>query len=824
MKKTGRLIAFSLAGVMITFVLVVLICGAAFYFYATKRIDADLDYNTLISSMGRTSIIYSKGENGEYEETLRIHGSENRIWTDLKAIPTHVKDAFISIEDHRFYEHSGVDWRRTAGAAISFIKPDSSGYGGSTITQQLIKNITGDDGVTVKRKLTEIMRALKLEKSLTKDEILEAYLNTVYLSNGCYGIETAAEYFFSKSAYDLTVSEAASLAAILKYPYKFDPVKFPENNTARRDIVLKRMTELGKITSDEYAAAISEPLKLNINAKTNTSRHFSWFEETVIDEVIGDLMKKYGYDKKTAKSLVFSGGLQIYTTVNKKIQDALERVYENESNFPTSTILTPPESAAVIIDAHSGALLAIVGSRGEKKADRTLNYATRLTRSPGSVIKPISVYAPAIEKDIITWATVFDDVPVNFIKTDDGYAMWPQNNPRVYSGLTNVNHALESSINTVSVRILRKLGLENSFSFLKQLGITTLVEGTRTENGSWASDVAEAPLALGALTDGCTLYQITGAYTMFASGGIHRDPYSYTEVYNSDGELILKNDGEGMQVISEDTADIMTRMLENVALSGTAKGMRITSKTAVAGKTGTSGSDVDRWFIGYTPDFICGVWYGYVDARSIGYYKVNPACTVFDTVMNAVYKQNPVLLNNEFKRSDNVVKCLYCRDSGMLASTECTCDARGNRIEVGYFKKGTEPKSHCDAHIMVNYDADGGGIVDHVNVFDDKNIKKVALVKNYSRSFPCRVYITDAQYSYRYLPPFIAPSDNDNEAYYQSLEKDGEFFGVSYTNSAFNRASDNYNGDFSEKDDEEGDTSEFELYEDVFGKLLGLKQ
>ncbi len=244
---------------------------------------------------------------------------------------------------------------------------------------------------------------------------------------------------------------------------------------------------------------------------------------------------------------------------------------------------------------------------------------------------------------------------------------------------------------------------------------------------------------------------------------------------------------------------------------------------AVAGKTGTSNADIDRWFIGYTPDYVCGVWYGYVDTRSLGYYRTNPACTVFDTVMNAVYRQTPELMNNKFNRSDNVIKCLYCRDSGMLASTECTCDARGNRIELGYFKKGTEPQSHCDAHILVNYDAKNGGVVDNVNVFDAENVKKTALVKNYSRSFPCQIYITDAQYSYRYLSPLVPPSENDNEAYYQSLEADGEFFGISDTSVAFNRASDKYNGDFSEKDDESGGAPD-QIYEDVIFRLFGRKK
>ena len=349
------------------------------------------------------------------------------------------------------------------------------------------------------------------------------------------------------------------------------------------------------------------------------------------------------------------------------------------------------------------------------------------------------------------------------------------------------------------------------------ISITTLVEGRQTESGARVSDVAEAPLALGALTDGCTLYQITGAYTMFATGGVHIKPYSYTEVYDSDGNLILQNDGAGVRMISEDSADIMTRMLENVVSSGTAKGMNISKNIAVAGKTGTSHADVDRWFIGYTPDYVCGVWYGYVDARSIGYYKTNPACDIFDTVMTAVYEETPELQKNGFTRSENVVKCLYCRDSGMLASHDCTCDPRGNRIELGYFKKGTEPQSHCETHVCVNYDAAGGGVVSDMILFDEKNVKKAALVKNYSRSFPCRVYVADAEYTYRYLSPFTDPSENENEAYFQSLEEDGQYFGLSKTEKAFNRASKYYYGDFPEKETDD-------IYEDVLSRVFGRKK
>ncbi|MBQ0125133.1 MAG: transglycosylase domain-containing protein, partial [Clostridiales bacterium] len=546
MKKFIKYSIRALGTLFLVIFLSAFICVTALFVYATRGIDASLDFEELMAARGLTSVIYSQGDDGTITEMIRLHGTENRIWTDIENVPSHVIDAFVSIEDHRFFDHNGIDTRRTAGAIMSFLNKSSSDYGGSTITQQLIKNLTGDDEITVKRKLTEIMRALKLEKSVSKTDILEAYLNTVYLSNGCYGIETASEYFFSKPVSELSLSEGAALAAILKYPYKYDPVKHPENNDERRKTVLFRMYELGKISKDEYESAINEEIKLNVSKRITAARHLSWFEETVIDEVRRDLCEKYGYSKSAAADMIYGGGLSIVTTVDPEMQTALEKIYENERNFPTSGVLETPESAAVIIDSKSGALLAVVGARGEKTSDRILNYATRLTRSPGSVIKPISVYAPALDKGIITWATVFDDVPVSFSKNDDGsYTMWPKNNPRVYSGLTNVNHALETSINTVSVRILQKLKARYSYSFLKNVGITTLVESRKMPNGKIATDISEAPLALGAVTDGCTLYQLCGAYSFLADGGVYRKPYSYTAVYDRNGNPILENSVDG---------------------------------------------------------------------------------------------------------------------------------------------------------------------------------------------------------------------------------------------------------------------------------------
>ena len=785
MKKFSKgflifIVALILVGVFSSF-----ICLSALYVYSTKFIDSNINFDELMSARGLTTMIYYVDENGNEVESNRLFGSENRIWIDIENIPDHVKEAFISIEDHRFYEHDGIDVKRTLGAALNFVSKNKS-YGGSTITQQLIKNLTGENKISVKRKITEILRARKLENSSSKNEILEAYLNTVYLSNGCYGIETASNFYFSKTSSELSLSEGAMLAAIIQYPYKFDPIRFPDNNVTRRNTILYRMYELEKISYEEYQNAVSEPIILNVNNRITNRQNLSWFDETVIDDVAVALKNKFGYSESAAVNMIYSGGLKIISTQNKEIQEALEHIYSDEKYFPASGVLTPPQSSAVIIDPHTGALLGIVGARGEKNSDRIFNYATKLTRSPGSVIKPLSVYAPALEKDIITWASVFDDVPISFTLEDSGeYSAWPKNNPRVYSGLTNINHAIETSINTVSVKVLKKLGVENSFEFIKKLGITTLTDRKIDQNGTVLSDISEAPLALGATTNGCSLYQITGAYTMLASNGIYRPVYSFTKVYDRNGELLLSFNESETRMISEESADIMTRMLQNVVKKGTAAGMSISKKVEVAGKTGTSNANTDKWFIGYTPDFLCGIWYGYVDSRDMGNFKSNPACDIFNTVLSSVYENNKNFLSNEFSHSSNVIKCLYCRDSGLLGAPCCSDDPRGNRIEVGYFKKGTEPQNHCDTHVYVNYDSiDGGVIWDEIS---PGNYKRVALVKNYERRFPCQVIITDAQYTYRNLPITEKPSLNENEAFFQSLEKDNLYFGISNVKSAFNR-------------------------------------
>ncbi len=754
---------------------------AASLFVYMKNIDAELDIEMLAGNLGLTTKIYYTPKNGEETELLRLHGTENRIWAGIEALPDNLKNAFIAIEDHRFYEHSGIDYKRTLGAVANFFGGKS--YGGSTITQQLVKNLTGENQVTVKRKLTEIMRALALEKSLSKDEILELYLNNVYLSSGCFGVQTAAEKYFGKNAGELSLSECASIAAIVQNPSRYDPLRKAENNTERRNTVLARMCEHGYITEEECAAASAEPLALAEQSKSaKTEEIHSWFADAVIEDVIEELAAKYGISRESASAAVYSGGLAIHTTLDADMQNMLDEFYKNAKNFPKNEEGTP-ESAAVIIDGKTGAIRAIAGGRGEKTANRAFCLATKAERSPGSALKPISVYAPAIEKNLITWASVFDDVPVKFTKNGGGYTLWPKNNPRVYSGLTTVNKAIYNSVNTVAVNVLAKVGVQNSFNFCKKAGLSGLVASKAGENGQVLSDIAAAPLAMGATSVGVSVRDMAGAYTMFSRMGEFEKPYTFTKVYAADGTLLLSHGDAAERLISEESADIMTRLLKNVVIKGTAKGLSLASRVEVAGKTGTSNSGGDRWFIGYTPEYVCGVWAGYRDGRDIGEYKQNPACTVFDGIMGKLY-DSLASYTKKFPQSAGVVASSYCVDSGELASGACHADLRGNRIETGYFKRGTEPKAHCATHVFVRYDK-----VTHAIACEkcpEENVINAGLLR-VNRAFPCDVRITDSQYTYMYLPAGIPPATEENLPYFAKMQKGGKYYGSSGVAKAKNR-------------------------------------
>ncbi len=788
--------------IVITLLLIIIVTGGilatTFAIYIRDNIDASFDLSEYVSTLNQTSTIFYT----DYEDLNRSVGVEkelgeiksrvNRTWATIDAsetsdealiIPEHVVNAFISIEDKRFFNHNGVDWLRTGSAAISFATTFKMSYGGSTITQQLIKNLTGDDDSTIQRKLQEILRALYLERTLeeqyadyedpkyeTKKHIIETYMNTIFLSQSAYGVQAASQTYFSKDVSELTLVEAAALAAIPQNPYKWNPASHPENNKERRNTVLRRMYDQEFITEEEYRDAINTNLELNLN--TSESSMNSYFVDYMIDCVAKDLAAEYGYSKEIAEQLINGGGLQIYATVDPQIQTILEEEYCNDKNFPDVGDGIVPQSAMVIIDPYTGYLLGMVGGRGEKEGS-VLNRAADSKRQPGSTIKPIAVYALAIDAKLVTWGSVIDDTPLEF---KGGKTPWPKNANLKYRGLTTVKYALQYSLNTLPVKILEMIKPEESFRILtEELGLTTLIESKESANGTIFSDIGLAPLALGGLTYGVQLVEFTAAYSMFPNNGVHSKCTPYTRVVDKEGNVILSNEiPEQKEVISPQTATIMNLLLQNVISSGTGASITLDKKVQVAGKTGTTSDSKDLVFIGYTPYLLAGSWYGYDTPKRIP-SPGTAALKIWDKVMNRVYDEciSPALKSGEAKKTfktvgqtGGIVRANYCKDSGMIPTAACYSDLRGDRIESGYFIAGTQPKEKCTCHVSVKYDTVTKAVA--CENCPAENVKMVGLI-NIDREFPVYIAVDDAQYTWRKVGESFKYAERDDVPFYYGL-------------------------------------------------------
>lgn len=689
----------------------------SFIVYVKIGLSDEIDLSLIRTGSSSVTKIYTFPKNNGIVDTSKpFEVEEERIflenseWCSFYDMPNNLKNAFIAVEDHKFYDHNGVDWPRTLKATVNYIfKLEKSGFGGSTITQQLIKNLTGDDMVTPKRKIEEILRAINLEKKLGKNEILELYLNVVYLSQNAYGIQSASRLYFNKNATDLSLAESACLAAIVKSPVKYDPYKFPENNKARRNLILKIMLDYDMISSEEYQEAIGVELSINPNLESQKSSGvYSWFTEMLIKDVTSDLMKKYNLSEEGALMMINKGGLNIYSTMDLKIQETVDKVYENYIAYLKPQNGKYPESACVVLDPYTSDVLAIAGGVGRKSANRIFNRATDAKRPLGSVIKPLSVYAPSIEENLITYSSVYDDIPI--YKNGD---YWPHNANNKYRGLVSVNFALEHSLNTVAVKIIEDLGVDKSFDFCKNNFGIALID----------SDKSEAPLALGQLTQGDSLLNVANAYTSFANGGYLGKPRSYFYVTDNYGNVLLSNDFSSKRVIGEDTSAIMNIMLANVVKNGTASSIILKDSFKVAGKTGTSGDNQDKWFIGYTPYYLCGIWVGY-DTPSPINSSSSPATSLFDAIM--IETHVGLSENADLFDSGNIIKSNFCVDSGKAPSDECYLDPRSNRVQIGYFKNGTEPNEQCLIHKSIYVDIRTGMISDEkTNPFFRRKISLV---------------------------------------------------------------------------------------------------
>lgn len=647
-----------------------------------------IDLDEYKSNQSQTTILYTLDDDGREVEVARLHGEENRIWVDLKDIPQDLQDAFIALEDMRFKTHAGVDWRRTISVVVL---PSNHGEGGSTITQQLIKNLTGEREVTYIRKFREIQNALNLEKHYSKETILEAYLNTLYLDAGCYGVQTASEYYFGKDVDELTLAECACIAAITQYPRGNNPIINPKANEDRREYALKCMLEQEYITQEEYEEALEydfvfttdddyvpdddddatdDMISVNENNVGQTQEKDevqSYYVDYVIDEVINDLMATSDYSYNEAWRLVYYGGLKIHVAVDTEIQSAMEDIYYNRKGFPNAVNSYGEEvqSSMVIMD-YTGRVVGIVGQAGEKQGARSLNIATDSRRQPGSSIKPLSVYSLAIDSNMYTWS--YPKVQ-NYGIIVDG-ERWPVNyggDPGAEDRYETLQQALAPSHNTVPAQLVKKLGVTRCYNWLiDKFKFTSLEE----EDRNYSS------LAVGGMQHGVYGVEMCAAYTTFGNGGVYYEPYCYYTVTNSSGSKVyLTRNDSGEQIMDRSSADVMNKMLQTVATAsdGTARAYRVTGFDMFA-KTGTTSDEKDRWFIGGTPYYVCSVWMGYAEHAEELDFSTNYCGKLYQTIMNEVHKNLPA---KDFEFSDEIVKRSYCARSGLIASSGCAVGGTG---------------------------------------------------------------------------------------------------------------------------------------------------
>ena len=668
-------------------VLMLFVAMGAFFGLFGAVDDADIEALSLDYS---SQICYLDDEGNERTYTT-ISSEQNRIWVDAEEIPQNMKDAIVAIEDERFYTHKGFDIKRTTKAFFVYLKNkitrQPTSFGGSTITQQLVKNVTNRRDRTAARKILEISGAVNLERKLEKDEILELYLNTIYLSQGCNGVQTASHKFFGKPVAELNLAECASIAGITQFPSLYDPLVNPESNKEKQEVVLKKMLELGFIKQAEYDEAVAYELKFSEfdPEEMATGVINSYFTDHIIDTVTKDLIE-LGYSEAMASKMIYSGGLRIISTIDPNVQAAAEEVFENTKNFPNSEGEGHAQASIVVMDPYTGGIKGLVGGIGKKTGNLVLNRATQTLRQPGSTIKPIGVYAPAFEKGIINPADIYQDKPLT-------YGEWSvRNYDRSFSGPVSVRHALRRSLNTIPVQILDEMGADYSFNFLtRKLGITSLVKNETNAQGKVFSDIGLSQLALGGLTHGVSVMELTAAYVPFVNRGIYTEPHCYTEVYDAKGDKILSIEPDHVMAMSEQTAYVTSMLLKEVVTSGTGGGAGLASGMFTAGKTGTTSDNHDRLFVGYTPHYVASVWYGYDTPKSI-VASGNPCIPAWKTVMTKINADKEKIT---LKAPVGVKYMSYCTRTGDLPGEFC-----GEDVSSCWFVSDNAPHNVCkDRHL-----------------------------------------------------------------------------------------------------------------------------
>ena len=775
-------------GAVATVLMIVLVCGFVFVGILGEYLEKDVlpesaNYEFNVSDLEQTSNMYYVDSSGNIQLLQELHTVYDREWVEYEDIPENLINAAIAIEDKRFYEHQGVDWITTVKACINMFMGGDSQFGGSTITQQLIKNDTGDKSITVQRKVMEIFRAQYAEKLYEKDTIMEYYLNYIYFGRGCYGVKSAAEEYFGKELKSLTIAECASLISITNNPSLYNPYRTSldkgdlngaERNRVRQLNTLDQMLEQELITQEEYDEAVAQEMVFksgiaeedkweycdntscdyegvvasfntgngyycpqcgtHLTIGTNASQEvYSYFVDTVLEDVAKDLAKKNGVDwdsldskaKIRYKDTVSQSGFSIYTTLDKSVQDQVDRIYENLAEIPTTRSSQQPQSAIVVIDNRTGDVVALKGGVGTDKVHDGYNRAVDAPLQTGSVQKPLSVYAPAFESGEVNPATVLKDLPISY--TEGAY---PKNDGGKYSYSRTVLNGITYSVNTISCRTLGLIGFQYSYDYSRYLfNLEGMTDRYEAPSGRIMNDLDYSPLAMGALTLGVSVKDVTAAYATFANNGVWREARTYTKVYDSEGNIVLDNTQDSNKILSEKAVNYMNYTLFNAANNGTG-GAAVFAGQNIAGKTGTTSSNRDRWFAGYTTHYTAAVWFGYDTPEEIFLTgsTANPAARLWKKVMQPIHQglERVAIYNGAKFTGVNV-----CLDSGLRATAACSQDARGeNRVSSAYVYAEDVPRGTCDKHVLMDYCVTGEGVAtEYCSKFEDVEITQKALVK-----------------------------------------------------------------------------------------------
>lgn len=728
----------------------------------------DIDDINVVPEGFQTSVY---DQDGNLITTLSTINS-NREYVYYKDIPENLINAYIAIEDERFMQHNGIDVRGIARAFYEGVKSGHFSQGASTITQQLIKNEVFNVGLdedtfmeSLERKIQEWYLAIELEKRLSKEEIMEYYLNSIYLSQGCHGIQTASQTYFGKDMSELSISECAVIAAITQNPSKYDPINHPDWNAGRRQSVLDKMLELNFITQSEYDTACADDVysrvELHHDTVTEEAEYNSYFIDATINALMDQLMNEYGYTKTEASNAIYTGGLSIYITQDAAIQEICDTVLNDSENYPStaqvalsyqltlydehdnttnystnhllnyykettgnskysliyaneesaraaadgfrdamleqnpnSTYLETysttiqPQISFTIMDQYTGQIKAIVGGRGPKEGNLTLNRATDSTRQPGSCFKVVAAFVPALDASGMTLATTYEDAPFNYANGRPVQNWWGSS----YRGFNSIRDAIRDSMNVIAVKTITDVGPEVSFQYLTDMGFTTLVESETYADGTVYSDIQQS-LALGGITNGITNLEITAAYASIANHGVYTEPIFYTKVLDHDGNVLIDNQPETRQVMKETTAWLLNNAMKDVITSGTGGPCALSSGMPVSGKTGTTSSDYDLWFCGSTPYYTASIWLGYDINTSLP----SGSGSLHERMWSKIMQQIVELEGQEiidFPKCDGITSATACKISGLLAGEGCP-----TRTE--YFAVGTVPTSTCSGHTTV---------------------------------------------------------------------------------------------------------------------------